>query len=96
MARSSILDLDEDAVDGGFGLNANYRHHITDPSLANAGQTHGLFEILFTYNLYSDSSQNHSYANFKLAKSILNSENLPNDFLGTTPLELVKKLVQDL
>lgn len=92
-ARSALQEVDEDAADGGFGFNANYRPNIGDPALANASQSHCVFELLFTYNLFVDGGQQHE--NFKLARSILNSENLPNEFLGVTPLQLVKKLTQD-
>jgi len=26
VARSAMLDLDDDAIDGGFGFNSNYRY----------------------------------------------------------------------
>jgi hypothetical protein len=84
-----MLEGDEDAIGGGFGYNAQYRADINDPSLSNAGQTHALFEFLQTFNSYSSQP---AAENYKLAKSILNSEGLPNEFLGLSPLQLVKKI----
>ena len=78
-----MLEVDEDD-DGGFGnSNQMYKMDVNDPSLSNAGQTHCFFELMHTYNLYTSNNQSH---NFKLAKTIINSENLPNEFLGLTPL----------
>jgi hypothetical protein len=87
-ARSCMLEADEDAIDSGFGNpTLQYRPDINDPALSNAGQSNALFEFLHTYNLFWGSQ---STPNFKLIKSILMSENLPNEFLGLTPLQLVK------
>lgn len=49
--RSCLLELDEDAIGGGFGdNNILYKADINDPALANAGQTHAVFEFLHTFN----------------------------------------------
>ena len=83
--RSSMLEADEDALDGGFGgNNLLYRADINDPALANGSKTHAIFEFLYTFNNSKD-------INLKLAKSILYSENLPNECLGLTPLQLTKQ-----
>jgi len=66
-----------------------YRAEINDPALSNAGQTHCVFEILGTYHQWNGEQQT---ANYKLAKSILMTENLPNEFLGLSPLQLVKQI----
>lgn len=70
-ARSAMLEADEDALDAGFGFNHLYRANINDPALSNASQSHALFEFLHTYNRYKDQQASE---NFKLIRSILNSE----------------------
>ena len=82
------MEADEDAQDHGFGNQTKiYRADINDPALSNAGQAHAIFEFLHTMNTRSAGSES-----YKLVKSIIQSENLPNEFLGMTPLQLVKKL----
>eukprot|EP00355_Strombidium_rassoulzadegani_P003147 CAMPEP_0168614820 /NCGR_PEP_ID=MMETSP0449_2-20121227/4181_1 /TAXON_ID=1082188 /ORGANISM="Strombidium rassoulzadegani, Strain ras09" /LENGTH=285 /DNA_ID=CAMNT_0008655531 /DNA_START=895 /DNA_END=1752 /DNA_ORIENTATION=- len=50
-ARSNLVDLDDDAVGGGYGNNnILYRGDLNDPSLANVQQTNGIFEMLFCLN----------------------------------------------
>jgi len=80
--RSSLMEADEDDQDHGFGNQSKiYRADINDPALSNAGQTHAIFEFLHTFNSRPQGTESH-----KLVKSILYSENLPNEFLGMTPL----------
>ena len=78
--RSAMLEADEDDHEGGFGANTLlYRADINDPALANGSKTHSIFEFLYTFNNSKD-------INLKLSKSILYSENVPNECLGLTPL----------
>ena len=85
-----MLEADEDALDQGFGESTlSYRANINDPSLANAGDSHAIFEFLSTYNLYQNKP---SSIQFKLIKSILQSDGLPNELLGISPLQLVKNI----
>ena len=52
-ARSNLLEIDEDAAGNGFGSTSQfYRVDINDPALANVGQTHSMFEFMFTQNLH--------------------------------------------
>jgi hypothetical protein len=82
--RSCLLELDEDATGGGFGdTSLLYKADINDPALSNAGQTNAVFEFLHTFNQHQ---ANQACINYKLVKSILQSENLPNECLGLTPL----------
>jgi hypothetical protein len=91
--RSAILEIDEDQAGNGFGnCSLLYRADINDPSLANAGETHCLFEILTTYHAFQGSQQ----LNFRLAKSILEDQALPNECLGRTPLQIVKSEIEKL
>lgn len=85
--KSSFLETDEDGgVDGGFGNNSlMYKSDVNDPSLANASQTHSVFEILYTLNslstfsnVQSDPSKSSlnsgkilNSVNYKLSKSII-------------------------
>ena len=88
-----MLEADEDAFGSGFGnISGFYRADINDPALANAGETHAIFELLHTYNQHQASP---SSVNFKLAKSTLQSTELPNECLGLTPLQIVKKLYEE-
>ena len=88
-----MLEADEDAFGSGFGNNSlTYRADINDPAIANAGETHALFELLHTYNQHQASP---STLNFKLARSILQSAELPSECLGLTPLQIVKKLYEE-
>ena len=84
-----MLETDEDALDGGFGANSlMYRADINDPSLANGSKSHASFEFLFTVNNSKD-------INYKLAKSILLADTLPNECLGVTPLQLTKQKFEE-
>jgi len=88
-----MLEADEDALDNGFGnSNQFYKADINDPALANASQTHAIFEFTHTYNMHASNSHGENY---RLAKSILLSENLPNEMLGMTPLHLTKKMHEE-
>ena len=69
-----------------------YRGDINDPALANASETHCLFELLQTYNCHACNPQSLS---FRLAKSILEDQTLPNDCLGRTPLEIVRNMMEN-
>ena len=89
--RSSLLDPEEDTY-GLADTNLLYRADVNDPCLANASQTHCMFEFLYTHNQHVSSQ---SSLNFKLARSILFSENLPNECLGLTPLEICKKIQEE-
>ena len=63
--KSSFLEVDEDSADYGFGdFHIFYRPDVNDPSIANAGQTHSLFEIIRTVSVSQGLT-------LKLAKSIL-------------------------
>lgn len=89
-ARSCMLEADEDALDQGFGQSTlQYRSNINDPALSNAGDSHAIFEFLSTYNLFASKP---SCIQFKLIKSILQSDGLPNELLGISPLQLVKNI----
>ena len=45
------MDVDEDAAGNGFGSTTLlYKADINDAALANASQTHALFEFIYTYN----------------------------------------------
>jgi hypothetical protein len=51
-ARSSMLEIEDDSVDGGFSITpktAMYKASINDPQLSNAGKTHIIFEMMHTY-----------------------------------------------
>lgn len=48
-ARSSMLEIEDDSLNGGFGYTprtAMYKGDINDPQLSNAGQTNIVFEML--------------------------------------------------
>jgi len=53
--KSSFIETDEDGATGnGFGNNSfMYKADVNDPSLANATQTHSIFEIVYTLNSLS-------------------------------------------
>jgi len=44
-----MLEIEDDTIGGGYGITpriAMYKGDINDPMLANAGQTHIIFEML--------------------------------------------------
>lgn len=50
-ARSQMLEIEDDSVNGGFGFTprtAMYKADINDPQLANAGQSNIVMEMLAT------------------------------------------------
>lgn len=53
--KSSFIEMDDDgAVGNGFGNNSlMYKADVNDPSLANASQTHSIFEMVYTLNSLS-------------------------------------------
>ena len=56
-ARSAMLDIDDDTVTGGFAMTpttALYRGEIDDPYLANASETHIIFELCHTCNWWTN------------------------------------------
>ena len=43
-----MFEIEDDAVGGGFGVTPSqslYRAELNDPQVANAGQTHAIFEL---------------------------------------------------
>lgn len=91
-ARSQMLEIDDDSVQGGFALTPKtqmYRGDINDPQVSNAGKTHIVFEMLHVVDYWTTYIKKHNsgdnrrdevklaHLNLKLAKCILSSESLP-------------------
>jgi len=91
--RSALLDRDEDAYGEGFSdTSLLYKAHINDPAIAGASQSHGLFELVFIYNQWVKKQDK---INFRLARSLLNNESLPNECLGISGVDLTKKVLEE-
>jgi len=65
---------------------------VNDPALANASQTHGLFELMHTMNMWSKKQEK---LNFRLVRSILNNESLPQECLGVKASDITKKALEE-
>jgi hypothetical protein len=86
-ARSSMLEIEDDSVEGGFSFTpktAMYKASINDPQLANAGKTHILFELMQTFQQWQTYSASLKQENIgiattiqKLIKSIIHCESVP-------------------
>ena len=84
-----MLEFEDDTVGGGFGLtptNAIYRSDLNDPMLANASSTQAMFELLHTFNFWKGLDE--QTPNFRLVKSIVLCEGLPNELLSMSPCDL--------
>ena len=100
-----MLEIEDDTVSGGFNITprtALYRAEINDPQLANAGQTHIIFEMLHTIDFAQSQiktlGQNKKdqvkvyQLTLKLVKSIMQAETLPSEFLNQTPYGMLQTL----
>ena len=101
-ARSTMLELEDDTVGGGFEVtpaSCLYRPDLNDPQVSNAGQTHAIFELAHTYSYWSNYLQTGAHRQhrvaqvcFKLVKSIMLSEELPQDLLTENPSKILEAL----
>jgi len=94
-AKSSLIELDDEglhnAFSGSFGL---YKPDLNDPQLSNASQTSIVLELVSTLN-YPRNRGLFYDASAKLARSILYNESLPQEYLGVSGVEAVKRLYRE-
>lgn len=88
-ARSTLIELDDEGLSNAFTVSV-YKPDINDPQLSNATQTSIVLELLTIL------SAHHGRIKYepsqRLAKAILHGDALPQEFLGLTALEAVKRL----
>ena len=88
-ARSTLIELDDEGLGNAFNASV-YKPDINDPQLSNATQTSMVLELVTIL------SANHGRIKYdpsqRLAKAILQGDALPQEFLGLTALEAVKRL----
>eukprot|EP00347_Sterkiella_histriomuscorum_P017847 403347746 len=95
-SKSCLLELDDDGINNAFMAYENiYKPDISDPQLANSSQSSIILELTSTSNLYKGTKNPLESYCYRLAKGMLLNEALPQEFLGMTALDVMRKISKE-